>query len=524
MSEKEKLHSTEKVYKPCEYSTENTGNFKSNLAQFYVTCVECIFLISLGMQYVMPTIVVGALHNKVGDSMALDDTTASWIGSILYFCQPLGSVTSGFLSERFGRKGAMMLVNVPFVAGWILLYYATSVQGLCIATLTMGLGIGFCEAPIAAYIGEVSQPHLRGIFTAMTTAACQLGNLIELFVGSVFDWRTSALISTVIPLISLISFTTIPESPVWLITKGKMEEAQKALGWLRGFLEPHHVQKEFDEMVRYARMSNTLSSEPGENFSEKIPLDSEKIPIKEVSDGFFKQRYRELTNPKLFLPLRMIFITFFFTQTASLAPFRAYFVRILDQFWFPIQSRWVLVMTGATAFIGSVTAIFILQKTGKRRVMLFSMAVNLLATFILAIYATFFTHTVDMTVSWILIVTFGISYFVGSLGINNIPWMMLCEVFPVRARGIASGLSAAWSYFVQFVMTKTFLQTESLIGLSGMFYMYALISVGACIYTYLCVPETEGKSLELIETYFTKNCDRKQKFRMLKRGRNPSKA
>jgi MFS family permease len=84
----------------------------------------------------------------------------------MYFCQPVGSILSGIVLERLGRKKSMILVNFPHVIGWFIFYFASSVPLLYLSAVIMGLGVGFMEAPIITYVGEISQPELRGILTA----------------------------------------------------------------------------------------------------------------------------------------------------------------------------------------------------------------------------------------------------------------------------------------------------------------------------------------------------------------------
>jgi MFS family permease len=84
----------------------------------------------------------------------------------MYICQPLGSILSGVVLEQLGRKKSMILVNVPHVIGWLMFYFASSVPMLYVSAVIMGLGVGFMEAPIITYVGEISQPELRGVLTS----------------------------------------------------------------------------------------------------------------------------------------------------------------------------------------------------------------------------------------------------------------------------------------------------------------------------------------------------------------------
>lgn len=65
-----------------------------------------------------------------------------------YICQPIGSVLSGVVLEQLGRKRGMMIVNIPHIIAWIMMYYAKDLQTLFMADLLLGLGIGFMEAPV----------------------------------------------------------------------------------------------------------------------------------------------------------------------------------------------------------------------------------------------------------------------------------------------------------------------------------------------------------------------------------------
>jgi MFS family permease len=67
---------------------------------------------------------------------------ASWFASIAFIFQPLGSVASGIVLEPLGRKKSMILVNIPHIIGWLMLYYAASLTEMYIAAILLGLGVG----------------------------------------------------------------------------------------------------------------------------------------------------------------------------------------------------------------------------------------------------------------------------------------------------------------------------------------------------------------------------------------------
>lgn len=97
-------------------------------------------------------------------------------GSISYICQPLGSLLSGVILEPVGRKWSMMAVNVPVLAGWLLFYWSTTPAMLYAASCILGLSVGFMEAPILTYVGEISQPSLRGVLGSYARECATVGH------------------------------------------------------------------------------------------------------------------------------------------------------------------------------------------------------------------------------------------------------------------------------------------------------------------------------------------------------------
>lgn len=87
--------------------------------------------------------------------------------SIAFICQPIGCVISGLLVESVGRKWAMVIVNIPFLVGWLLYHFAYCIQLLYAANVILGIGIGFVEAPIMTYTAETCETEVRDILTSI---------------------------------------------------------------------------------------------------------------------------------------------------------------------------------------------------------------------------------------------------------------------------------------------------------------------------------------------------------------------
>jgi MFS family permease len=83
-------------------------------------------------------------------------------------------------------------------------------------------------------VGEISEPRIRGILTGTNFLSHSIGILLVYILGTFMDWNVVSGISAVLPILSLVAFILLPESPVWLVRHNKIEEAEKALSWLRG--------------------------------------------------------------------------------------------------------------------------------------------------------------------------------------------------------------------------------------------------------------------------------------------------
>lgn len=98
----------------------------------------------------------------------------------------------------------MILVNIPHIVAWLMLYFASTLEEMYTAGALLGLGIGFMEAPVITYIGEISQPSIRDILTCCASVFGNSGIVACYFLGTFFEWRQVALISCFVPVLTFV--------------------------------------------------------------------------------------------------------------------------------------------------------------------------------------------------------------------------------------------------------------------------------------------------------------------------------
>ena len=124
---------------------------------------------------------------------------------MIFLLQPICSILGGLVQTYIGRKYGMMMTYVPQLAAWVLLSSAKSVLALYVAVVLFGVSAGSMEAPGIAYLGEITQPRIRGKITCSTNILYGIGSVILYFLGTVTSWRTLAGICAVLPAISIVT-------------------------------------------------------------------------------------------------------------------------------------------------------------------------------------------------------------------------------------------------------------------------------------------------------------------------------
>lgn len=140
----------------------------------------------------------------------------------------VGSVLGGISMDKLGRKTTNLLICVPFVLGWTAVSLANGVAGVYVGRLLTGLCTGLLGPPSAVYIAEVTEQRYRGAALAMISFSVSAGILTVHTMGTFLDWRLVSALCSVVPFAgyALIWFT--PESPVWLLDKGRAKSAERA--------------------------------------------------------------------------------------------------------------------------------------------------------------------------------------------------------------------------------------------------------------------------------------------------------
>ncbi|PSN30507.1 Facilitated trehalose transporter Tret1 [Blattella germanica] len=409
---------------------------------------------------------------------------------------PVGAFLSGLLMDRWGRRTTLILCTIPFMVSWLLLTFATKHVIILIARAMAGFASGLTIGPTQVLVGEISEPRIRGILTGTNFMSHSIGILLVYIMGAVMDWSIVSAISTVFPFLSLVAFVMLPESPVWLVRHNRVEEAEKALRWLRGGGMGLQARKELDQLISRFReekeeMIRKRNSEHGKESSNRC--------------------CGTISKPQVFKPFIIVSV-FYLVQVISgtyLVIF--YAVEVITQAGgregLGIDRFFAAVLTAADRLFFTFIMCFLLLRVGRRPLALVSGFLQAFASIALATFL-YLKNGIKITdyefplCKYCIIVCMLLYVATNTCGYFSMPGIAMGELLPAKVRGSIGGYILACTYIGFFVTTKIFPWLCSVLAMHGVFAVFGIVGLVGTFFMYLFLPESSGKSLAEIENYF----------------------
>lgn len=440
--------------------------------------IRCTVAAALGgLLFGYDTVIInGAMLNLI-KYFHLSPTIQGWtVSSALIGCI-LGTLFISKPGDKYGAKLMMQVLAIMFLISSIGCGMATNISTFIFFRFIGGLAIGGSSVLCTTYIAEISPPRHRGVLAATFQFAIVSGILLSLISNYLLinigaqNWRWM-LISGVVPAIAFfLMLLVVKRSPRWLVKKGRIEEAKRNIEELSS----HEIDTE-----------RTISEIEKSIHTEKV---GKRINV-------FQKPYR-----------RIIFIGIFvgvFNQLTGIGVVFYYSSQIFNIAGFSSSSSMAQsVILGVTNLIFTVIAMAIIDKVGRKKLLLFG---QLGMVFVLGLFG-YGLLTGNITGYWLVALLVGyIAFFAASQGV--VVWVLLSEMFPnvIRARGASIGSFANWivsaslNFFFPIVIAFFgTTQAAQQIGMSYAFIFLAVVTFIGFIYLKKYIIETSCKSLEQIE-------------------------
>jgi sugar porter (SP) family MFS transporter len=394
----------------------------------------------------------------------------------------VGAMLSGVLSERFGRKPALLAAALVFTISSIGTGLAGSFDAFVAWRMCGGLAIGLASSLSPMYIAEVSPAGMRGRLVCLNELTIVIGLLMAQITNWLIaghgsgdllqrnadvGWRWMFGATAVPAMVFLVGMLFVPESPRWLALRGLEDEARRTLERLGGKESAAIILGEIEESVRGSEHESLL------------------VELKTLAGS--RLRGVMLLGVGLAVLQQWCGINVIFNYAQNIFSAAGYG---LSDIMFNI------VVTGVTMLLFTFLAIATVDKHGRRVLMLGGCAG------LAAVYVTlgYFFRIHSTGVHMLALVVAALACYAMTLA--PVTWVILSEVFPSRVRGTAMAVATASLWAACFVLTYTFPLLNASLGTAGTFWVYA----GVCMLGFLGVkrwlPETKGKTLEEIESFW----------------------
>ncbi|KAH1018638.1 facilitated trehalose transporter Tret1-2 homolog [Dendroctonus ponderosae] len=452
--------------------------FRQSVAALGPLLLSVVVGMTLGYSAVLLPQLQESVNNL--DVIKINTEEASWIASLAVIPMAFGTLIGGVLMEKYGRKNTHIITCSPYFAGWLLMYFAVNLEMLLIGRFVTGLSSGMIAPATGVYIGEITEPKLRGVLLGGIPLSVSLGLLVSHLLGTFLSWQTTALIIALLPLISWILMIFPPESPTWLAQRGRTEQARRAFYWLRGSSDAS--KSEIEQML--ARQKEINGSD-GSSFIDHL---------------------KELLVPEFWKPMVILLVLFITSQWAGVNAVNFYSVTFMKEIFGDTVNEYLATfIIDCTRVIASIVSCILLRKIGRRQLGIIGGVGTYLPLMTLSVF-TYITklYNIENSISLAAIpITCLLVYiFFVTAGFVSLPWNLLGELLPMAKKSIGSGIASFVAYMSVFSVVKTMPALFEHYGVDGAFTVYATMTLFGTAFAACFLPETKGKTLHEIEKYF----------------------
>lgn len=382
---------------------------------------------------------------------------SAWIASIVVLVVPVGALITGYLVDRIGRVNTLRLGAVPFIVGWLIIAMAHNVELLLLGRFITGFTMAMGPSPAIVYITEVARPDLRGALICIGPSITSLGMVIVYATGAMLHWRTVAWLSLAYVLIPLTaSFLWTPESPAWLLNKGKTSVALKSLKYLsRNFKEEGKAEKLLRDLEKEQEMKKSVHQD--ERLSARL--------------------LKLVTSPTAIKPLIVITILFALQQLAGIYITIFYAVNFLGDVGSSFNVYTATVCVGLVRMLVGLLTSQLLRQFGRRSLSIFS-CLGMAVCMTISGYYTQLLMTGGIQEKSIIPVICILFYVaISVIGMLSIPWTMSAEIYPLEIRGVAQGVTFSLAHILMFLALQLYPSFKELVGPAMVQWFFALISI-----------------------------------------------
>eukprot|EP01063_Lacrimia_lanifica_P028175 TRINITY_DN4073_c0_g1_i1.p1 TRINITY_DN4073_c0_g1~~TRINITY_DN4073_c0_g1_i1.p1 ORF type:complete len:538 (+),score=258.21 TRINITY_DN4073_c0_g1_i1:58-1671(+) len=446
-------------------------------------------------------------------AMAMSDNQKTWIGSLPNFGAAAGALLGGMPVDAFGKKAGMCMSNLMYAIGFTLLVTTpivvpfhedghgnatadhdntASIAQLYVSRIVLGVGMGLSCVATPAYQTEISTTNLRGVLGSAFQISIVTGLVLADAVGFGMTWQPMAYMGLAMACVGMVLCALIPESPQWLVNKGRNDKAEVALRKMRSpgtdfaaLLSNLHVVKTESELELESK---------GDKLGELLKYPRNKA----LAIGVGLMIMQQLTGINAVMGYASNIFSYAISDSES-SEDKAHWSNMYAMFGQILQLVVTLIAARVTTAVD------------RKKMLTIAAGGMIVSTAVMEIY--FFsgsTWSEDKTVETKsmsgLFAVVGLMMYIASFacGMGAIPWLMLGELFHPGIRSTASAVCTAVNWMLSFAVMKTVTQLQDgfgggKTGMGWVFFFYCSVIVVGIALVNIFTPETRGKSYNAVE-------------------------
>ena len=431
-----------------------------------------------GLLFGYDTGVINGALVPMSEELGLNAFTEGVATSSLIFAAAIGAMFGGRLSDGWGRRKTIILLAVLFFAGTLFVVFTPNLGVLVVGRVILGLAVGGASTVVPVFLAELAPYEIRGSLAGRNELMIVTGQLAafiinavigNLYAGADHVWRIMFAICAIPAIALFFGMLRMPESPRWLLEKGRNADALAVLKTVRS-----------------------------EDRAKAEIADLERIAAEEKAEG--QLGWRAILSNKNLSRILLVGIGLGIAQQLTGINSIMYFGNtVLTESGFEEGAALIAnIAPGVIAVVGGIIALAMMDRLDRRKT--FAIGLTLTTTCHLLIgVASMALPAGNPLRPWVIL--FLVVAFVGSMQtfLNIAVWVYLSEIFPLHMRGVGMGISVFMLWIVNGFLSLYFLSLVEAVGITGTFFLFAAVGALALIFVITQVPETRGRTLEALE-------------------------
>lgn len=424
-----------------------------------------------GLLFGYDTGVIAGAILFINEDLGLSPFTSGLVVSSLLVGAMIGAAFAGPIADATGRRKLVLVAAIIFAVGAIGAALATSAGMLILFRFVLGLAVGAASLIVPLYLAEVAPTEIRGAVASLNQLMIVTGILVAYIANSALAgaeaWRWMIALAVIPSLLLFLGMLFMPETPRWLVSKDRDEEAREVLRRTR------------DETAVEAEMSDIKRVEGQE-------------------EGGLGELLASWVRPALLVGMGLAI----FQQIIGINTIIYYAPTTLTNVGFG-NSAAILANAGIGVINVTMTlvAIRFIDQVGRKPLLLLGAAGMALSLAILGLTSLLLPEPSGVSLVGIITLVC-LALFIAAFAVSwgPIVWVMLGEIFPLKVRGSAMAVATVLLWGANFVVSLSFPVLLEALGIGWLFLGYSLIGLAALFFVRSFVTETKGRSLEKIES------------------------